>query len=204
MSSLFGRSSSAPSASPSTGELANDVTLTSPPEDSISDLAWSPKTNFLAVASWDSKVRIYDVTQNSAGEGMAVINFDGPVLGCHWSKVCPVLTNSTTPHSNRRVNRTVNKWQVQVQTSQLNSSTSPRMVLPSSKSPHTMHPSDVFDSLNFRLPMLRCSSRAPGTKQSITGTSDSLLPWQLSPVRKRCVILASVISPNPGQVKGKS
>lgn len=87
MSSLFGRSPSVPSST-TTGSIAKDVALVSPPEDSISDLSWSPAANHLAVASWDSKVRIYDVTHSSAGEGKAVINFEGPVLSCAWSKVC--------------------------------------------------------------------------------------------------------------------
>ena len=105
MSSLFGRSSPASNTtlsrnavSPS-GELSKDITLVSPPDDSISDLAWSPKADFLAVASWDSKVRIYDVTHKPAGEGVAVINFDGPVLGCAWSKVwrtsCPLRSDNS-------------------------------------------------------------------------------------------------------------
>ncbi|KAG0651951.1 Nucleoporin GLE2 [Hyphodiscus hymeniophilus] len=86
MSSRFGSSSSAPNGAGAIGDLSHDVILASPPEDSISDLAWSSRNNFLAVASWDSKVRVYDVTQNLSGVGKAVISFDGPVFGCAWSK----------------------------------------------------------------------------------------------------------------------
>ncbi|KAJ5789842.1 uncharacterized protein N7518_006853 [Penicillium psychrosexuale] len=56
-----------------------------PPEDSISELAWSPIANHLAVSSWDHNVRIYDVTRSVKGEGKAMFSFGGPVLSCAWS-----------------------------------------------------------------------------------------------------------------------
>ena len=70
------------------GSLAKDIQLADGPEDSISDLAWSPVMNYLAVSSWDKKVRIYDVTTKPSGEGKVLMDFDGPVLSCGWSKVC--------------------------------------------------------------------------------------------------------------------
>jgi mRNA export factor len=69
------------------GALNNDTQLSSPPDDSISSLSWSPVANYLAVGSWDSKVRIYDVTSSTTGVGVAAIDFGGPVLSCHWSRV---------------------------------------------------------------------------------------------------------------------
>ncbi|KAG9238066.1 WD40-repeat-containing domain protein [Amylocarpus encephaloides] len=66
-------------------DLSKDVTLASPPEDSISSLSFSPKANYLAVGSWDSQVRVYDVAEAATGVGKAVIGFDGPVLSCGWS-----------------------------------------------------------------------------------------------------------------------
>ena len=69
-------------------DLSKDATLTSPPEDTISSLAWSSKADFLGVASWDQKLRIYDMTSVATGEGRALVDFDGPVLCCHWSLVC--------------------------------------------------------------------------------------------------------------------
>jgi mRNA export factor len=66
-------------------DLSKDATLTSPPEDTISSLSWSSKADFLGVGSWDHKVRIYDMTSRSTGEGRAAIDFDGPVLSCDWS-----------------------------------------------------------------------------------------------------------------------
>lgn len=87
MAGIFGRPPSSQPAASVTGDLSKDVQLSSPPEDSISGLSWSPAANHLAVSSWDSKVRIYDVTQSSQGTGVAAIEFTGPVLGCDWSKV---------------------------------------------------------------------------------------------------------------------
>ena len=76
---------------PTLGTLDNDIQLASPPDDSISSLAWSPVANYLAAASWDSKVRIYDITSSNTGVGVAAIDFGGPVLSCHWSRVSFVL-----------------------------------------------------------------------------------------------------------------
>jgi mRNA export factor len=85
MSTLFGKP--APQGTSLLGDLATDVQLASPPEDSISALSWSPAANHLAVSSWDSKVRIYDVTGSPQGAGVAAIDFSGPVLSCDWAKV---------------------------------------------------------------------------------------------------------------------
>ncbi len=57
-----------------------------PPEDSISDLSFSPQSAHLAVASWDKKVRIYEVNA-SGGEGKAYFEHEAPVLSCDWSPV---------------------------------------------------------------------------------------------------------------------
>jgi WD40 repeat protein len=70
------------------GDLSKDIKLASPPEDSTSALSWSPKNNYLAVASWDSKVRIYDVTAGDTGQGLTLIDLKGPALTCAWSPVC--------------------------------------------------------------------------------------------------------------------
>jgi mRNA export factor len=69
----------------SQGDHSKDAILDHPPEDSISELAWSPVVNHLAVASWDYTVRIYDVTRSVKGEGKALFSFGGPVLSCAWS-----------------------------------------------------------------------------------------------------------------------
>ncbi|KAF3989400.1 hypothetical protein FT663_02764 [Candidozyma haemuli var. vulneris] len=74
-------------------ELANDVLVQNGPEDSISDMAFSPQQELLAVASWDKKVRIYEVDPNSGqNQGKALFEHEGPVLSARWStdgsKVC--------------------------------------------------------------------------------------------------------------------
>ena len=70
-----------------TGDLSKDIPVDSPPEDSISDLSFSPASEHLAVASWDKKVRIYEVDQNGQTQGKALFEHEGPVLSCCWSKV---------------------------------------------------------------------------------------------------------------------
>ncbi|KAL2135377.1 hypothetical protein VTI74DRAFT_8789 [Chaetomium olivicolor] len=88
MAGLFGAASS--SASNTLGDLKQDVELGSPPEDSISDLAFNPNPtdpkDFLAVSSWDKKVRIYEILPNGQGQGKAQIEHDGPVFSVDFFK----------------------------------------------------------------------------------------------------------------------
>ncbi|KAK2760934.1 Poly(A)+ RNA export protein rae1 [Arachnomyces sp. PD_36] len=88
---LFGSNPSSASASgtaqSSNGDISKDVPLSNPPEDSISDLAFSPASEHLAVASWDKKVRIYEINDQGQSEGKAMFEHDGPVLNCCWSPV---------------------------------------------------------------------------------------------------------------------
>lgn len=87
MAGLFGSASSAANANPTQGDLSKDVAVSDPPEDSISDIAFSPQSDHLAVASWDKKVRIYEIDGNGNSQGRAFFEFEGPVLNCAWSKV---------------------------------------------------------------------------------------------------------------------
>ncbi|KAI9146779.1 Poly(A)+ RNA export [Paramyrothecium foliicola] len=86
MSTLFG---AANSTTPILGDLKNDVALSDPPSDSISDLAFSPAPNgpdFLAVSSWDNKVRIYEINQSGQSQGRHAYEHSQPVLNCDWSR----------------------------------------------------------------------------------------------------------------------
>ncbi|KAK9315387.1 WD40-repeat-containing domain protein [Lipomyces starkeyi] len=88
--SLFGSTTTstigAASSTGSAAELSGDRVLTSPPEDSVSDLSFSPQAEFLAVSSWDKKVRIYELAANGDSQGKALYEHQGPVLSVHWSK----------------------------------------------------------------------------------------------------------------------
>ena len=89
MSGLFGSASSTSTTSGAnaTGDISRDITLTAPPEDGISELAFSSQSEHLAVASWDKKVRIYEINDKGQSEGKAMFEHEGPVLSCCWSKV---------------------------------------------------------------------------------------------------------------------
>lgn len=112
MSGLFGQPAAAPTST--IGDLKNDVAIANPPEDSISDLAFNPnpsdQKDFLAVASWDKKVRIYEVLSNGTAEGKHLYEHDAPVFSCDYykdgtkivsggadkmAKVCDVTTGVT-------------------------------------------------------------------------------------------------------------
>ena len=86
MSTLFG-SSAAASSQNTLGDLSKDVAVVNPPDDSVSDISFSPQSQHLAVASWDKKVRIYEINASGGSEGKAFFDHDAPVLSCHWSKV---------------------------------------------------------------------------------------------------------------------
>lgn len=89
MSLFGGTSAAAANNAPSNtqGDLKSDVELTAPPEDSVSDLAFSSKSEHLAVASWDKKVRIYEIDGQGRSQGKAMYEHEAPVLSVVWSKV---------------------------------------------------------------------------------------------------------------------
>lgn len=90
MSGLFGSAAASAAASTTVGDLKQDVALSDPPTDSISDLVFSPAANgpdFLAISSWDNKVRIYEIAQNGQSQGRHAFEHSQPVLGCDFSKV---------------------------------------------------------------------------------------------------------------------
>ena len=102
MSGIFGNTASATATAANnnttTGDITKDVALGSPPEDSISDLSFSPVSDHLAISSWDKKVRIYEISSSGQSEGKALFEHEGPVLSCCWSKVCSYLKDSSEFH----------------------------------------------------------------------------------------------------------
>ncbi len=107
MSGLFGSSSAASTAN-TLGDLSKDVQLNQGPEDSISDISFSPKSDHLAVASWDNKVRIYEVNAQG-GEGKALFEHEKPALSCHWSPVSTISRHSQDFGANF-VGRNEGRW----------------------------------------------------------------------------------------------
>jgi WD40 repeat protein len=95
MSTLFG-GAAASSTTSTTGDTSKDVEIPQGqlPTDSISDLSFSPTNDFLAVASWDKSVRIYDVV-NGVATGKWMFQCQSLAGGApenplclSWSKVC--------------------------------------------------------------------------------------------------------------------
>lgn len=100
---LFGGASAA-STSSTSGDLSKDIPLSDPPSDSVSDLAFSPTQDLIAVASWDKKVRIYEVNEQGKSEGKAAIDFEAPVLACAWSNVStPYISLLSAPANSFRM-----------------------------------------------------------------------------------------------------
>ena len=98
MSSNFfssGAASSAANANNTAGELSKDVPLSIGPDDSVSNLAFSPASDHLAVSSWDNKVRIYSIDGNGNTTPAAMLEHQGPALGCCWAKVSKHMRDAT-------------------------------------------------------------------------------------------------------------
>lgn len=92
MAGLFGTTATGASSNATNGDISKDVALTTPPEDSVSDISFSPQTEHLAVASWDKKVRIYEINGQGGSDGKALYEHEQPVLSCCWSKVSLLLS----------------------------------------------------------------------------------------------------------------
>lgn len=65
-------------------DTSKDPQVSNPPEDSISDLSFSPQAELLSVASWDKKVRIYEVDNSGNTQGRAMFEHQAPVLSSQW------------------------------------------------------------------------------------------------------------------------
>lgn len=87
MSGLFGSAAANNTANATQGDLSKDVAVKDPPEDSVSCISFSPQTDHLAVASWDKKVRIYEIDAQGNSQGKALFEHEAPVLSCAWSSV---------------------------------------------------------------------------------------------------------------------
>ncbi|KAI2630057.1 Poly(A)+ RNA export protein [Xylaria nigripes] len=85
MAGLFGSTTSSTSSA-TIGDLKNDVPIANPPEDTVTDLVFSPVADILAVSSWDKKVRIYQIASNGSSEGKHVYEHEAPVFSTDFSK----------------------------------------------------------------------------------------------------------------------
>lgn len=85
MAGIFGAQSAAATTNSTQGDLSKDVQVTNPPEDSVSALSFSPASDHLSVASWDKKVRIYEINEQGNSKGIALFDHEGPVLDTCWS-----------------------------------------------------------------------------------------------------------------------
>ena len=99
--SLFGSAASTQNATQ--GDTSKDVAVKEPPEDSISDLAFSPMSEHLAVASWDKKVRIYEIDAQGQSQGKALFEHEAPVLSCAWSKVTTKFSTPVQALANKNI-----------------------------------------------------------------------------------------------------
>lgn len=64
----------------------DDFECVPPATDGITEVAWCPTADYLAVASWDSQVRVYEVQGATRGTiAKTAVPHDGPVFSVSWS-----------------------------------------------------------------------------------------------------------------------
>ena len=71
-----------------------DFEVVSPPDDSVSSLAFSPASiqqNFLVAGSWDCNVRCWEVEQSGKTVPKSMQSMAAPVLAVCWSDVSPSI-----------------------------------------------------------------------------------------------------------------
>lgn len=98
--SLFGSAPAASASSTNTqGDLSKDVAINQPPEDTVTDLVFSPAAEILAVSSWDKKVRVYEIDNSGQSQGKHAYDHEAPVFSVDFSKVnhiCAALLLSSS------------------------------------------------------------------------------------------------------------
>ncbi|KAJ2802428.1 RNA export factor gle2 [Coemansia guatemalensis] len=67
-------------------QTTSHVEISQPPTDAVSEVAFSPKANFLAASSWDNEVRIWEIQSNGTSLGKASFSHQSPALCCTWSR----------------------------------------------------------------------------------------------------------------------
>lgn len=87
---MFGGSSSFGQAAAKNSNTNNSTEAPSSPSDTVSMFAWSPNANFLAAASWDKQVRIWEVqpamgASTCTATARVAYSHDQPVLACSFS-----------------------------------------------------------------------------------------------------------------------
>ena len=67
------------------GTAVKDPEVTSPPEDAVSSLCFSPAAQLLAATSWDNKVSCWEVGAQGQTAPKAAISHSQPVLCSAWA-----------------------------------------------------------------------------------------------------------------------
>mmetsp|Transcript_21556 Transcript_21556/g.87976 ORF Transcript_21556/g.87976 Transcript_21556/m.87976 type:complete len:361 (-) Transcript_21556:2028-3110(-) len=66
----------------------NDFLVANPPNDSISQIAFSPRTlqpkNFLVGGTWDNEARLWEINPDGSSNMLTSTRHDGPILSVAW------------------------------------------------------------------------------------------------------------------------
>lgn len=64
-----------------------DIEAMPRPTDGISDMSFSPQSDFINVTCWDGKAFIWEVLQSGSTIAKTSLSMDGSALCCAWSMV---------------------------------------------------------------------------------------------------------------------
>lgn len=98
---MFNQSAALATPATTTSNPMKDFEVVSPPDDSISSLAFSPATipqNFLVAGSWDCNVRCWEVEQTGKTVPKSMQSMTGPILDVCWSDVSIYKKKMTLSH----------------------------------------------------------------------------------------------------------
>lgn len=87
---MFNQANALGATATSASNPMKDFDVVSPPDDSISSLAFSPASiqqNFLVAGSWDCNVRCWEVEQSGKTVPKSLQSMTEPILDVCWSDV---------------------------------------------------------------------------------------------------------------------
>lgn len=87
----------------------NDVLVPNSPNDTVSQLLFSPTSNFLCASSWNKEVAVYDVQGNGSTALKGKLGHSHPILCCDWSPDGAQIVNGSSDNQARVWNLATNQ-----------------------------------------------------------------------------------------------
>lgn len=112
-STLTGQSAFGATPQVQTMNPMKDLEVTSPPDDTVSAMEFSPialQQNFLLAGSWDSSVRLWEVESSGKTIPKQMQTMGGAVLDVCWTDVSELIYLNNVQFCNRKLDFISIKW----------------------------------------------------------------------------------------------